>query len=65
VIRVISTAHVVVLGHSSGSVRDRTMEDQGACFLYASHEPHPACVRCAGIPASGKVSGGDGVFAGW
>ena len=47
--RVISTTHVVLLGQSAGSVRGRTMEDQGACFLYASHEPPPACVRCAGI----------------
>ena len=65
VIRVISIAHVVLLGQSAGSVRGRTVEDQGACFLYASYEPPPACVRCAGIRASSKVSGGDGAFAGW
>ena len=62
---VISTAHVVMLGQSAGSVRGRTMEDQDACFLYASQEPPPACVRSVGIRASGKVSGGDGAFAGW
>jgi len=63
--RVISTAHVVLLGQSAGSVRGRTMEDQGAWFLYASHEPPPACVRCAGIRASGRVSGGDSAFDLW
>ena len=63
--RVSSTAHVVVLGQSAGRVRGRTMDDQGACFLYANQEPPPVCVRCAGIRASGMVSGGDGAFAGW
>ena len=63
--RVISTAHVVLLGQSAGSVRGRIMEDQEACFLYASQEPPPACVRCVEIRASGKVSGGDGAFDGW
>ncbi len=55
--KVISTAQVVLLGQSAGRVRGLTMEDQGANFLYAMHEPPPACVRCAGIRASGKVSG--------
>ena len=41
------------------------MDDQEACFLYASQEPPPECVSWAGIRASGRVSGGDGVFAGW
>ena len=63
--RVISTAQVVLLGQSAGSVRGLAMDDHGACFLYANQEPPPACVRCAGIRASGKVSGGDGAFAGW
>ena len=63
--RVSSTAQVVVLGQSSGRNRDRMLDDHGACFLYASHEPPPACVRCAGMRASGIVSGGDGAFAGW
>ncbi len=63
--RVSSTAHVVVLDQSAGRVRDRTMDDQGACFFIASQEPPPACVMCAGIQASGAVSGGDGAFAGW
>jgi len=63
--RVSSTAHVVVLGQSAGRVRGRTMDDQGACFLYASQEPPPACVRCVGIRASGIVSCEDGAFAGW
>jgi len=63
--RVSSTAHVVVLGQSAGKVRGRTMDDQGACFLYANQEPPPACVRYAGIRASGKVSGREGAFAGW
>ena len=62
---VISMANVVLLGHSAGSVRGRTMEDQGAYFLYANHVPPPACVRCVRIRASGKASGGDGAFAGW
>ncbi len=60
-----STAHVVVLGQSAGRVRGRTMDDHGACFLYASQEPPPVCVRWAGMWASGKRSGGDGAFAGW
>ncbi len=63
--RVISTTQEVLLGKSAGSVRGLTMEDLGAVFVYASHEPPPACVRCAGIRASGKVSGRDGAFAGW
>ncbi len=63
--RVSSTAHVVVLGQSAGRVRGRTMDDQGACFLYANQEPPPACVRCVGIRASGMVSGEYGTFAGW
>ena len=63
--RVSSTAHVVVLGQFAGRVRGRTEEDQGACFLYANQEPPPACVRCAGMRASGMVSAGDGAFAGW
>jgi len=63
--RVISMAHVVLRGHSAGSARGRIMEDHGACFLYASHVPPPACVMCVGIRASGKASGGDGAFAGW
>ncbi len=63
--RVISTAQVVLLGQSAGSVRGLAIEDQGAVFVYASHEPPPACVRCAGVRASGKVSGRDGAFAGW
>ncbi len=63
--RVSSTAHVVVLGQSAGRVRGLTMDDQGACFLYANQEPPPACVRCSGIRASGMASGGDGAFAGW
>ena len=63
--RVSSTAHVVVLGQADGRVRGRTMDDQGACFLYASQEPPPACVRCAGIRASGRVSGEEGALAGW
>ena len=63
--RVISMAHVVLLGHSAGSARGRTMEDQGACFLYAGHVPPPACVWCVGIRASGKAPGGGGAFAGW
>ncbi len=63
--RVSCTAHLVVLGHSAGRVGGRTMDDQGACFLYANQELPPACVRCAGKRASGMVSGGDGAFAGW
>ncbi len=63
--RVISTAQVVLLGQSAGSVRGLTMEAHGAVFVYASHEPPPACVRCAGVRASGKVFGRDGAFAGW
>ena len=43
--RVISIAHMVLLGQSAGSVRGRTMEDQGACFLYASQEPPPRVVE--------------------
>ena len=62
--RVISMGHVALLEHSADSVRGRTMEDQGACFLYANHVPPPACVRCVGIRASGKASGGDGALAG-
>ena len=62
--RVSSTAHVVAMGQSAGSVRGLTMEAHGAVFVYASHEPPPACVRCAGVRASGRVSGGDGAFAG-
>ncbi len=63
--RVISTTKVVLLGQSAGSVRGLIMEDQGAVFVYANHVPPPACVRCAGIRASGKVPGRDGTFAGW
>ncbi len=63
--RVSSTAHVVLLGHLAGRVRGRTMDDQGACFLYANQEPPPVGVRCAGIRASGMVSGGDSALAGW
>ncbi len=63
--RVSSTAHVVVLGQSAGSVRGRTMDDQGVCFLYAIHAPPPAWVREVGMRASGKPSEGDGAFAGW
>ena len=39
--RVSSTAHVVALGQSAGSVRGLTMEDQGAFFymLAMSHLP--------------------------
>ncbi len=62
---VISTAHVVVLGQSVGSVRGRTMGDHGAYFLYASQAPPPACVRYVGMRASGSVPGGLGAFAGW
>jgi len=62
---VISTAHVVLLGQSTGSVRGRTMEDRDACFVYANQEPPPACVRCVEIRASGRVSCEDGTFAGW
>ena len=62
--RVSSTAHVVVLGQSTGRLRGRTMDDQGACFFNAIQEPPPACVRCVGIRASGRVSGDDGTFAG-
>ncbi len=54
--RVISTTQVVLLGQSAGSVRGLTVEDQGAVFVYASHEPPPACVRCAGVRVSGRVS---------
>ena len=60
-----STAHVMVLGQSAGRVRGRTMDDQEACFLYASQKPPPVCVRWAGIRASGMRSGGNGAFAGW
>ncbi len=63
--RVSSTAHVAVPGQSAGRLRGRTMDNQGACFLYATQEPPPACVRCVGIRASGMVSGEDGAFAGW
>ena len=62
---VISTAQVVVLGQSAGNVRGRTMDDQGAYFLCASQAPPPACVRCVGIRASGRVPGEDGEFAAW
>ncbi len=62
---VIYTAHVVVIGQSVGSVRGRTMDDQGAYFFYASQAPPPACVRCVGIRASGSVPGGFGAFVGW
>ncbi len=61
--RVSSTAHVMVLGQSSGSVRMCTMEDQGASFRYANHAPPPACVRCSGVRASGRVAGGEGELA--
>ena len=60
-----STAQVLLLGQPSGSERVCTMEDQGASFLYASHVPPPACVRWAGVRASGKVSGVEGALAGW
>ncbi len=60
----IPTTQVVLLGQSAGSVRGLTMEDLWAVFVYASHEPPPACVRCAGVRASGRVSGGDGAFDG-
>ena len=63
--RVNSTAHVVAPGQVSGRMRGLTMDDHGACFFYANQEPPPACVRCSGIQASGKASGGDGAFAGW
>jgi hypothetical protein len=63
--RISSIAHVVALGQSAGSVRGLTIDDQGACFLYANQEPPPACVRCSGIRASGMASDGDGAFAGW
>ncbi len=63
--RVSSTAHVVVVGQPSGRLRGRTKADQGASFLNAIQEPPPACERCAGMRASGMVSGGDGAFAGW
>ncbi len=63
--RVKSTAYVVASGQFSGRMRGLTMDDHGACFLYANQEPPPACVRCSGIRASGKASGGDGAFAGW
>ena len=59
-----STAQMVLLGQFSGSVRVCTMEDQRASFLYASHVPPPACVRWAGVRASGKVSGVEGELAG-
>ena len=62
---VISTAHVVVLGQSVGSVRGRTMGGHGTYFLYASQAPPPACVRCVEIRASGRVSGVEGELAGW
>jgi hypothetical protein len=58
-------AQMVVLGQSVGSVRGRTMDDQGVCFLYAIHAPPPAWVREVGMRASGKPSEGDGAFAGW
>ena len=60
-----STAHVVLLEQSAGRVTGRTMDDHEACFLYASQEPPPVCVRWAGMRASGMRSGGDGAFAGW
>ncbi len=63
--RVITFAHVLVLGQSAGRLRGRTKDDQGACFLYAIQEPPPACVRCDEIRASGTVSCKDGAFAGW
>ncbi len=63
--RISSTAHVVVLRQPAGRLRGRTIDDKGACFLYANQEPPPACVRCVGIRASGMVSGEDGAFAGW
>ena len=59
-----SNAHVVARGQSVGRVRGRIMDDQEACFLYASHEPPPECVSWAGIRASGRVSGEDGAVAG-
>ena len=65
VIRVSSTAHVVVLGQSAGRVRGRTMDDKGACFFNANQKSPPVYVRCAGIRASGMMSGGDGAFGGW
>ncbi len=63
--RVISTAHMLLLGQSSGSVRMCTMEDQGAYLLYASHVLPPTYVRCAGLRASGRVPGEEGALAGW
>ncbi len=63
--RVSSTAHVVVLGQSAGRLRGLTRDAQGAWFLYAIQDPPPACVRCVGIRASGRVSCKDGVLAGW
>ena len=59
-----STAQMVLSELPIGSVRGRTVEDQGACFRYASHEPPPGWVMWAGIRASGRVSGEDGAFAG-
>ncbi len=59
-----STAHVVGRGQSTGRVRGLIMDDHEVYFLYASQEPPPACVRWAGIRASGKRSGGDGAFVG-
>ena len=63
--RVISNAHIVVLGQSAGRMRGRTMDDQRAYFFYANQEPPPLCVRWAGMRASGMRSGWDGAFAGW
>ncbi len=62
--RGISTAQIVLMGQSAGSVRGLTMENHGTVFVYDSHEPPPACVRCAGVRTSGRVSGGDGAFVG-
>ena len=63
--RVSSTPHMLGLGQSAGRLSGRIVEDQEACFLYASQDPPPACVRCVGIRASGRPSGGDGSLTGW
>ena len=63
--RVSSTAQVVALGHSGGSVRGRTMGAQGDRFLEASQHPPPECVSWDGMRASGNMSGGDCVLEGW
>jgi hypothetical protein len=58
-------AQMVVLGQPDGSVRGRTMDDHGVCFLYAIQAPPPAWVREVGMRASGRTSEGDGALAEW